>query len=94
MGMVKSEYTAAESGQDAQRIRLLGQLLEDRESGRTTDWKGHGFSRAVIEAYDVPALAAEGSFSEIRTVPQGLKPVLILQLLTARLKSCPFKAAS
>jgi hypothetical protein len=33
----------------------------------------------------------EGLAKALKNVPQGLKPALILQLLAARLKSCPFK---
>ena len=45
------------------RIWILEWGLEAtdfRGCGRITCFKGHGFSRAAIEAYDVLALAAEG----------------------------------
>jgi len=61
---------------------------------RTRVLKGHGFSRATEAPQTSSALAAEGMQVQGKTIPQGLKPTYIFQLLTARLKSCPFKAAN
>jgi hypothetical protein len=59
--------------------------------GKGRDLKGHGFSRAgeapILEA----ALAAEGMQAFLNRLPQGLKPLLSLAQLVARLKPCPFK---
>jgi hypothetical protein len=48
-------------------------LNEDCESREAAVLKGHGFSRADIEAQGVSALAAEGCFWTIYNLPSGAK---------------------
>jgi probable rRNA maturation factor len=64
---------------------------KDRSLG-TSALKGHGFSRAVKSPQKTPALAAEGMQVAKKPSPQGLKPNIPVAGVTARLKSCPFKA--
>ena len=60
--------------------------------------KGHGRVPSGCRATEAPqtgsALAAAGMRAGGKTFPQGLKPTFIFRLFTARLKSCPFKAAN
>jgi inner membrane protein len=51
--------------------------------------KGHGFSRAEEAPNADAALAAEGTPSGEKTLPQGLKPRVSSVAFAARLKSCP-----
>jgi len=54
--------------------------------------KGHGFNRAEEAPVTDAALAAEGMHVVAKRFSQGLKPNIFFASLTARLKSCPFKA--
>ncbi len=56
--------------------------------------KGHGFSRADRARSKNAALAAEGMQTSKISFPRGLKPLRFLARRAARLKPCPFKAAT
>jgi nicotinate-nucleotide adenylyltransferase len=71
----------------------VGLMVEDNDDlpQIAGDLKGHGFSRAKEESPEDAALATEGSSSADKVVPQGLKPCISMDGISARLKSCPFK---
>jgi heptosyltransferase-1 len=53
--------------------------------------KGHDFSRAAENPLSEPALAAEGCISSSQTIPQGLKPHLLLVPSDGAAKAAPFQ---
>jgi probable rRNA maturation factor len=91
----------ADEGQMARQERLLRArlglpqgLIERAGLPKIVALKGHGFSRAAKGPKMSPALAAEGRLSADDVIPQGLKPNISINSVSARLKSCPFKAAA
>jgi inner membrane protein len=75
-------------------VWLYDRWRQRRQEAGVPALKGHGFSRATTSPNEDTALAAEGMQFGNMNSPQGLKPENSLVRLTARLKSCPFKAST
>jgi nicotinate-nucleotide adenylyltransferase len=80
-----------ESLHDLKAALPAGLTMEAAPGLGTNDLKGHDFSRAAKSPTQAVALAAEGSSSADKSVPQRLKPKASMDGISARLKSCPFK---